>query len=85
MATMSKPWESWEDVRTTRAAYSEMLPIMEACYSATNPVAVKTFVRLLGFPVGYCRKPLPESGPKVQEGMKALIQSYGLKKLYGLK
>ena len=85
MAEVSRPWSSWEDVLRTRETYSEMLPIMEACYAATNPIAVKTFVRLLGFPVGYCRKPLPDANPKIQEGMKALIKGYDLKTLYGLK
>lgn len=85
MAEVSKPWENWEDVERTRRTYFEMGPIMEACYAATNPVAVKAFVRHLGFKVGKCRKPLPDASPDIQEGMKALIAEYELKKLYNLK
>ena len=44
----------------------ELLPIMEACYAATNPVAVKTFVRLLGFPVGHCKRPMRDVSPEIQ-------------------
>jgi 4-hydroxy-tetrahydrodipicolinate synthase len=85
MADMSAPWKNWEDVLRTRRIHNEILPIMEACYAATNPVAVKSFVRLLGFPVGPCRKPLLEAAPEVQEGMRLLIEDFELRKLYNLQ
>jgi 4-hydroxy-tetrahydrodipicolinate synthase len=82
---MSKPWSGWEDVETSRKWYYDLIPLMEAAYSAPNPVAVKALVRLLGFPVGPCRPPLPEPPAKLQEAMKGLIARYELKKLYGLR
>ena len=85
MADMSKPWKNFEDVERTRRIYFEILPLMEACYAATNPVAVKTFVRLLGFPVGHCKRPMLDVGPEIQSAMKLLIEEFELKKLYNLK
>ena len=84
VAEMSQPWTNWTDVERTRKCYFEMLPIMDACYAATNPVAVKAFVRLLGFPVGECRKPLLPPSKAIQEAMITLIEQYDLKKMYGL-
>ena len=37
VAEMSKPWKSWEDVVRCRQLYFELLPLMEAVYSAPNP------------------------------------------------
>ena len=85
MAEMSRPWKNFEDVQRTRRIYNELLPIMEACYAATNPVAVKTFVRLMGFPVGHCKRPMRDVSPEIQEGMKWLIEEFELKKIYNLK
>lgn len=85
VAAMSKPWESWEDVETTRRTYYEILPLMDATYAAPNPVATKAMVRLLGFPVGSCRKPLPDPSPRIVAAMEEVIARFELKKLYGLK
>jgi len=85
VADMSKPWASWEDVENTRRIYFDILPLMEATYSAPNPVATKAMVRLLGFPVGPCRKPLPDPSPRIQEAMREVIARFELKQLYGLK
>jgi 4-hydroxy-tetrahydrodipicolinate synthase len=85
MADMSRPWKNWEDVQRTRKIYNEILPIMEACYAATNPVAVKAFVRLLGIPAGPCRRPLQDVAPEIKEAMQLLIDDFELKKLYNLK
>ena len=84
MAAMSKPWKSWEDVENCRKWYFKMLPLMEAAYSAPNPVATKALVRLLGLPAGYCRAPMPDVPPASIKAMEALIERYELKKLYRL-
>ncbi len=85
VASMSTPWSCWEDVENCRRQYYGLLPLMEAAYAATNPVAIKAMIRLLGFPVGHCRPPLPDPQPKVFEAMKQVIERFELKKLYGLK
>jgi len=85
VAAMSKPWESWEDVENTRRIYFDILPLMDATYAAPNPVATKAMVRLLGFPVGSCRKPLPDPSPRIITAMEEVIARFELKQLYGLK
>lgn len=85
MAEMSRPWTTFEHVETSRRIYYEILPLMEAVYAGTNPVGTKAMVRLMGFPVGPCRKPLKEPSPVILDAMKEIIERYELKKLYGLK
>ena len=84
IAEMSKPWRSWKDVIRCRELYFESIPLMEAAYSAPNPVAIKAMVRLLGLPAGYCRAPLPDVPPDTLKAMEAVIGRFDLKKKYGL-
>lgn len=84
MAELSRPWKSWEDVVGCRRRYFEMVPLMEAAYSAPNPVAIKAMVRLLGLPAGYCRAPLPDVPKETLKAMEALIERFDLKGRYGL-
>lgn len=85
MAEMSKPWTCFEDVENSRRIYYELLPLMEAVYAGTNPVGTKAMVRLLGFPVGTCRKPLKEPSPVILDAMREIIERYDLKRQYGLR
>ncbi|MBU4278121.1 MAG: 4-hydroxy-tetrahydrodipicolinate synthase [Proteobacteria bacterium] len=85
IAEMSQPWTSWEQVKRSRELYFEMLPLMEAVYSAPNPIATKAMVRLLGLPAGYCRLPLPDVPAQNLRAMEALIERFDLKAKYGLK
>jgi 4-hydroxy-tetrahydrodipicolinate synthase len=84
MAEMSRPWTNWEDVVRSRMLYFENLPIMEAAYSHTNPVAVKAMVNLLGFPVGEPRPPLPALSAKQMQPLEELLKRIELKTRYGL-
>lgn len=84
VAEMSRPWKSWEDVIRSRELYFELLPVMEAVYSAPNPIATKAMVRLLGLPAGYCRSPLPDITPATRKAMEAVIERFDLKRKYGL-
>jgi 4-hydroxy-tetrahydrodipicolinate synthase len=84
MAEMSRPWGDWEDVLRSRNLYFENLPIMEAAYSHTNPVAIKAMVKLLGFPVGEPRPPLPTLNAKQLRPMEELIKRIELRERYGL-
>ena len=84
VAEMSKPWKCWDDVVRCRELYFELLPLMEAVYSAPNPVATKAMVRLLGLPAGYCRAPLPDVSPELRRAMEAVIERFDLKRKYGL-
>ena len=84
MAEMSRPWKSWEDVVRSRELYFENLPVMEAAYSHTNPVAIKAMVKLLGFSVGEPRSPLPTLNAKQMQPLEELIMRIELKTRYGL-
>ncbi len=84
MAEMSQPWKTWEQVKRCRTLYFELLPLMEAVYSAPNPVATKAMVRLLGLPAGYCRAPIPDVTPETRKAMEAVIERFDLKRKYGI-
>ena len=85
IAEMSKPWKNWEQVERCRTLYFELLPLMEAVYSAPNPVATKAMVRLLGLPAGYCRAPIPDVAPETRKAMEAVIERFDLKRRYGFR
>jgi 4-hydroxy-tetrahydrodipicolinate synthase len=84
MADMSRPWTSWEDVERTRHIFDKYTPIMKACYSVTNPVAVKAAMDYLGLPAGPPRLPLkPMVGEKLEE-LHELLDEFQLREKYGL-
>lgn len=84
VAEMSRPWCNWEQVQRSRELYFQMLPLMEAVYSAPNPIATKAMVRLLGLPAGRCRLPLPDVSPQSERAMIEVIERFDLKAKYGL-
>jgi len=84
LADMSRPWSSWDDVTRSRDLYFENLPVMEAAYSHTNPVAVKAMVKLLGFAVGDPRPPLPTLSAKQMRPLEELINRLEIREQYGL-
>lgn len=84
MAAMSRPWKSWEDVERTKTLYEKYTPIMKACYSVTNPVAVKAAMDYLGLPAGPPRLPLkPMRGEKLEQ-LHKLLDEFKLREKYGL-
>ncbi len=84
MAELSKPWRSWEDVVKGRDLYFEYLPLMEAAYSATNPVAIKAMVKLMGLPSGDPRAPLPKIEGDKLKPLEDVISRFVLTREYGL-
>lgn len=84
MSEMSRPWKNWEDVTRSREMYFDNLPVMEAAYSHPNPIAVKAMVKLLGFPVGDCRLPLPSLTPKQMQPLEELVDRLKIREQYGL-
>ncbi len=84
MAEMSRPWKNWEDVVQSRKSYFDNLPVMEAAYSHTNPVAIKAMVKLLGFPVGEPRPPLPTLSAKQMQPLEELVTHFRIRERYGL-
>jgi len=84
MAEMSQPWNKWEDITRSREMYFENLPIMEAAYSHPNPIAIKAMVKLLGFPVGDCRPPLPVLNAKQMQPLEEIVNRLKIREKYGL-
>jgi len=84
MADISKPWRSWEDVVKGRELYFKYLPLMEASYSRTNPVAIKAMVKLMGLPSGDPRPPLLGIDEDKLKPLRDLIHKFKLKEKYGL-
>ncbi|MGV8937398.1 MAG: dihydrodipicolinate synthase family protein [Allorhizobium sp.] len=85
MAVISKEWETGEDAFNCREAWLTNLPMLHFAYSAVNPVAIKTLMRVLGMPSGPLRKPLqPIDGAKLQAGIQA-FEKLGLTEKYGFK
>jgi len=83
MAAMSRPWQSFEDVRLSRELYFKYLPLLHMMYSVSNPVPVKTAVGLLGLPAGRVRRPLPDMRPGHALKLKALMAELGVMRKYG--
>jgi len=85
MAEMSRPWNGYDQVLRSRELFFRLLPLLEAVYSAPNPIATKAMVRLLGLPAGYCRPPLPDVPPRNIRAMEEIIERFDLKGRYGLR
>jgi 4-hydroxy-tetrahydrodipicolinate synthase len=83
MAQLSEPWRSWEDVVRGRELYFKYLSLMEAAYSATNPVAIKAMVKLLGLPSGDPRPPLPRIEGEKLKALEEVIERFTLREKYG--
>jgi len=84
MAGISRPWKKWDDVARSRELYFENLPVMEAAYSHTNPIAIKAMVKLLGFPVGDPRPPLPALTAQQMRPLEELMARLEVRERYGL-
>ncbi|MDJ0933023.1 dihydrodipicolinate synthase family protein [Breoghania sp.] len=85
MAVISKLWETGEDAFKCREAWLTNLPVLHFVYSAINPVAVKTLMRVIGLSSGPLRKPLQPASPAILDaGLKA-FSDLGLAEKHGLK
>ncbi|MGQ9508729.1 MAG: 4-hydroxy-tetrahydrodipicolinate synthase [Thermodesulfobacteriota bacterium] len=84
MAELSRPWRSWDDVLRARRLYFEYLPLMEAAYSATNPIAIKAMVKLMGLPSGDPRPPLPKVEGERLRALEEIIERFRLREKYGI-
>lgn len=83
MATISKPWRSWEDACACKDEWLKNLQLLHFLYSATNPVALKSLVGALGLPAGPLRKPLTSlSGAELNAGLR-ICKTLQLDKKYG--
>lgn len=83
MAVISKPWTEAGDAQNFQDMYLRMLPMLHFCYSAINPVPVKSLMRAVGLPAGALRRPLTGlQGAALQAGLD-IIRDLELDKQYG--
>jgi len=82
MAAMSRPWASFDDVRKSRELYFKYQPLLSLLYTVTNPIMIKAGYRILGFPMGVPRKPLPDSTPEDLEELKRVMDRLGVTDKY---
>ena len=85
MAVISTPWQTGDDAFACREAWLTNLPMLHFAYSAINPVAIKSLMRVVGLPAGPMRKPLSSlEGAALQRGIN-ISRDLGLDKIYGYK
>lgn len=85
MAALSRPWQTMEDVGRTRSTYFTYLPLISALYGASNPIAVKAALEILGLPGGPCRRPLPPMRPDKREALARVMDELGVTAKYGAR
>lgn len=56
--------------------HASLLPLIDALFATTSPIAIKWAMRQLGFKVGECRLPLDTIPPSVAERLLPLIAPY---------
>jgi 4-hydroxy-tetrahydrodipicolinate synthase len=70
--------EAFEGGRVAEAAqiHASLLPLIDALFATTNPIAVKWAMQQLGFRVGECRLPLDAMPSAVAERLRPLLAPY---------
>ena len=58
--------------------HNRLLPLRDAMFSITNPIAIKWTLRKLGLPVGPLRLPLVDPDPDVAEKVWAEVQRHSI-------
>ena len=85
LATISRPWESYDDALACREAWLSSLPMLHYAYSAVNPVALKSLLRAVGMPGGDLRRPLTLlEGAPLARGLDCL-RALGVADKYGYR
>ena len=77
-AEMSKPWENYEDVLTTREHLYRLLPLIRMMYSESNPVPLKAALNMVGADVGKPRRPLLELGDGNMKTLRQTMERLGI-------
>ena len=66
------------DLAKAKALHYKMWPLMEAMFFETNPVPVKTAVKLMGKITGEVRQPLCPMSAANEDKLRQVMQKYGL-------
>jgi 4-hydroxy-tetrahydrodipicolinate synthase len=77
-AELSKPWESYRDVLTTRDHLYRLLPLIRMLYSESNPVPLKAALNMVGADVGRPRRPLLELSEGNVKALRLTMERLGV-------
>jgi len=66
------------DLATARALHDRLFPVAKALFLETNPIPVKTALRMMGRITGELRLPLCEMAPANAEALAAALKACGL-------
>ena len=77
-AELSKPWESYKDVLTTREHLYRLLPLIRMMYSESNPVPLKAALNMVGADVGRPRRPLLELSDGNTKALRQTMERLGI-------
>ena len=66
------------DLAQARALHYKMWPLTEAMFFETNPVPVKTALKLMGKITGEVRQPLCPMSTANEDKLRQVMQKYGL-------
>ena len=67
------------NLEAARRLHFQLLPLFKAMFIETNPIPVKTTLRLMGLLNGAPRMPLCELTAANEAKLKAVLQEYGLR------
>jgi len=79
---LSRPWKKYEDMINSRDLVFKYFPLMEICYSVTNPVVIKAGLNILGLPGGKTRLPLRSLGGDKLKQLKEIMDKLGVIRKY---
>lgn len=77
-AALSQPWDTLENVKTTRELYFRFLPLMRMMYAETNPIPLKAALNLIGANVGVPRRPLTEISKPNLASLRTTLKRLGI-------
>jgi 4-hydroxy-tetrahydrodipicolinate synthase len=77
MAAMVEAMSTGDAQKATKLN-GELLPLYGALFLETNPIPIKTALRLMGKPAGPFRLPLCDMSPANLESLKKVLAQYGL-------
>ena len=83
MATISTPWQNWNDAVTCKEAWLRNLDMLHFVYSAINPVALKSLMEAVGLPAGPLRRPLTSLSADHLNGGLRICRELALDAKYG--
>lgn len=85
VANYSKPWDTYEQMITSRKEYFKWFPLLEALYWFSNPIVVKAALNILGLPAGSLRKPYQNLKGEKYNQLERLMHEMGVVDKYGVK